>query len=94
MIIKASLCAVVEFSFISMSHLMKQLFMIRHLQCLDLRGCWRRCLGPVKANVKRDLAARLHEEDPTLGRGIAHAPSSKSKEQNTRLFRLMKRPSS
>lgn len=34
MIIKASdasLCAVVEFSFLAMSHLMKQLYMIHHL---------------------------------------------------------------
>lgn len=41
MIIKASdasLCAVVEFSFLAMSHLMKQLYMIYHLQCLDLKG--------------------------------------------------------
>ncbi|KAL2480408.1 hypothetical protein Adt_21390 [Abeliophyllum distichum] len=48
-----------------------------------LWGCRRRCLGPDKAFVKRDLAARLHEEDPTLGRGIA----SQSR-RNTRLDRL------
>lgn len=48
MIIKASdasLCAVVEFSFLAMSHLMKQLYMIHHLQCLDLRESCLPCLN-------------------------------------------------